>query len=392
MTSVNNVGTHVPALVVRRVLAAEDHPGALFDSGSDVVLHPGLLALSDQRADVGRLVGGIADLQARHHVGQRVDNLIAAPLADQDAGLSYAGLPVVHQACGLQFPDRLTDVGVVENDRRRLAAELEAHPLELLTAQRGDAASDRTGPGERHLVHTGMAHQRLAHIGAAGKDGHHPFGQVQLLDHLGQPQSVQRCFGRGFDDDRAAGDQRGYQLGHDQELRHVPWHDRRDHPDRGPVQVHFAEHAVAPFGPGKVAGDPQGEVDHRHRRGSLAQPAETARRAHLVGDQVGHLVEVAAVDGRELLDLAHAFLRAEPRPRSMVEGVPSGGNRVVDVRGRRRGNVANRTFGVRGDDRKALIGGRLTPLPADEKLVVATVVTGFRHKARPLKRRWQLRY
>jgi hypothetical protein len=26
-----------------------------------------------------------------------------------------------------------------------------------------------------------------------------------------------------------------------------------------------------------------------------------------------------------------------------------------------------------------LIGGRLTPPPADEKLVVATVVTGFRH-------------
>jgi hypothetical protein len=76
----------------------------------------------------------------------------------------------------------------------------------------------------------------------------------------------------------------------------------------------------------------------------------------------------------------------------MVEGVPSGGNRVIDVRGRGRGNVANRTFGVRGDDRKALIGGRLTPLPTDEKLVVATVVTGFRHKARPLKRRWQLRY
>ena len=120
-------------------------------------------------------------------------------------------------------------------------------------------------------------------------------------------------------------------------------------PDRCAVQVHFAEHAVAALGPREVAGDPQGEVDHRHRCGGLTQPAETARRAHLVGDQVGHLVEVAAVDGRELLDLAHAFLRAEPRPRSMVEGVPSGGNRVVDVRGRRRGNVANRTFGVRGD-------------------------------------------
>jgi hypothetical protein len=76
----------------------------------------------------------------------------------------------------------------------------------------------------------------------------------------------------------------------------------------------------------------------------------------------------------------------------MVEGMPGGGDRVVDVRGSRRRDVTDRTFGVRRDDRQALVGGWLPPLPADEKLVVATVVTGFRHGARPLERRWQLRY
>src|SRR6202035_645223 len=106
---------HVPALSVRRVLAAKDHPGALFHPGPDVVLNPGLLALGNQRPDVGRLVGGIANLQARHHVGQRVDNLIAAPLADQDAGLRHAGLAVVHQARGLQALDRPLDVCVVDD-------------------------------------------------------------------------------------------------------------------------------------------------------------------------------------------------------------------------------------------------------------------------------------
>ena len=34
-------------------------------------------------------------------------------------------------------------------------------------------------PVNDDLVHTGMAHQRLAHLGTAGKNGHHAFGQVQ---------------------------------------------------------------------------------------------------------------------------------------------------------------------------------------------------------------------
>jgi hypothetical protein len=69
----------------------------------------------------------------------------------------------------------------------------------------------------------------------------------------------------------------------------------------------------------------------------------------------------------------------------VVEGLARGGNRAVDIRGRRRGNITDRTFGVRGDDRQALLGGRLAPSSSDEKLVVATVVTGFRHGVPPLK-------
>ena len=55
------------------------------------------------------------------------------------------------------------------------------------------------------------------------------------------------------------------------------------------------------------------------------------------------------------------------------------GDRGVDVCGSRRRNIADRLFGMRGDDRQPLLGGRLAPVPSDEKLVVATVVKGFRH-------------
>jgi hypothetical protein len=63
----------------------------------------------------------------------------------------------------------------------------------------------------------------------------------------------------------------------------------------------------------------------------------------------------------------------------VVEGVSRSGDRGVDVRGSCSGNVADGLSGVWGDDRQALISGRLAPVSPDEKLVVATVVTGFRH-------------
>ena len=170
----------------------------------------------------------------------------------------------------------------------------------------------------------------------AGDHRHHAFGQVDLLDHLGQPQSVQGCFGRRLDDDGAAGDQGGNQLGHDQELGHVPRHDRADHADRGPAQVHFAEHALATLHPGELAGGGQCQMHHRRRAGRLSEPAETARRTHFRGDQVGHLVDVAGVDRGELLDLLIRSLRLQPRPRTVVEGVPGGGDGRVDILGDRR--------------------------------------------------------
>ena len=76
----------------------------------------------------------------------------------------------------------------------------------------------------------------------------------------------------------------------------------------------------------------------------------------------------------------------------MVEGLARGGDRAVDIRGSRRRDVADRIFRMRGDDRQPLIGGRLAPVTSNEKLLVATVVEGFRHWGTTFKRPQQLRY
>ena len=66
---------------------------------------------------------------------------------------------------------RVVEVGVVEDDRRRLAAELEGAALELLAAERADAlARPRCEPVKLTLSMPGWRHEVLADLAAGGHD------------------------------------------------------------------------------------------------------------------------------------------------------------------------------------------------------------------------------
>src|SRR5215471_15893220 len=133
-------GLHVPALLEtgRPTVAAHRDLGAFLLAQRDVLLDPLLLAFRHQRADLGRIVLWVTDRERAHH-------LVVTVAAGEDARLRDAGLPVVHQRSELQPLDRSGQVGVVEDDRGRLAAELEADPLQLLTADRRDASTGGGG-------------------------------------------------------------------------------------------------------------------------------------------------------------------------------------------------------------------------------------------------------
>ena len=73
----------------------------------------------------------VADLHARASAAASAStDLVVARPRREDAGLRDAGLAVVHDAAGSSAGDRAVDVGVVEHDRRRLAAELERAALQ----------------------------------------------------------------------------------------------------------------------------------------------------------------------------------------------------------------------------------------------------------------------
>ncbi len=144
--------------------------------------------------------------------------------------------------------------------------------------------------------------------------------------------------------------------------------------------MYLAEHALAAFRPGKVTRGSQRQVYERHRGRCLAQPAEAARRPHLVGDQVGHLVEVTAVDRGELFDLGHPIGMGHAWPGAVVEGVPRGGDGGVDVLGSGDLDVADRFFGVWGDHGELLRVGGFAPLAPDEELVIGTMAGILCHR------------
>ena len=341
-----------------------DDAGAFAAARLDVVLDAALLALGDKRSDVGRLVGRVADLQRATSCrpARRRPRRVDASLTRMRVCATQAWPLFIRPA---DF--RPATVLPMSASSRMIAADLPpSSRLTRLSCSPHRAAIRRPTalePVNAILSTPGWRTSASPTSGPPGSTDTTPSGRPDLLDHLGQPQSVQRGFGRGLDDDRAAGDQRRDQLGHDQELRHVPRHDRPDHPDRGPAQMHFAEHTLAAFLPREVAGGGQREVDQRYGGGRLAHPAEAARRPHLVGDEIGHLVGVAGVDPGELFDLGHPVGVAHPRPRAMIERVPCGGDGGVDVLGARDLDMPDRLFGVRRDHGELLRIGGLAPWP-----------------------------
>ena len=206
---------------------------------------------------------------------ERVDDLVVVGAAGEDAGLRDARLAVVHERRELQALHRRGEVGVVEDDRGRLAAELEADALELLTADRGDAATGRGGTGERDLVDA-----RVARRGARRPHGRRarvttPFGMPASSSSSAIRYASSGVSGAGLMTIVQPGQQRRDQLRHRHELRDVPRHDAGDDADR--LVAHddvVAEHAGALLLPRERARDGDERVEHHPRRRRLGEVGE----------------------------------------------------------------------------------------------------------------------
>ena len=146
-------------IVMHTVGSAEEARRAVA-SGVDVVVaqgweaggHLGSTVATLDRADVGVLVERVADAQRRHAPLQLVDDRLVDRLLHEEPRAGAADVALVEVDAVDDPLDRLVERGVVEDDVRRLAAELERQ----LLARAGEPALDRLADlgraGERDLV------------------------------------------------------------------------------------------------------------------------------------------------------------------------------------------------------------------------------------------------
>ncbi len=136
----------------------------------------------DQRALLGARLEAGADLEPGDRGRELLRELVVDPLLDVDPVGADAGLAGVAELARDRALDRGVDVGVVEDDQGRMAAELHADLLDRVGALLEQDLADLGRAGERQLAHGIVAGQLAADLpGTAGDDVEHALGDAGAL-------------------------------------------------------------------------------------------------------------------------------------------------------------------------------------------------------------------
>ena len=214
-------------------LAAGDELGALLLAEPDVLLDGVALRRAHQRAHAGRHVHGVADLDALDAGDHLLDELVVDLLVHQHARPGLADLALVHEGAEERAEGGGVEVGVVEDDVGRLAAELERDLLQGAGAELHDAAADLGRAGEGDLADVGMGRELLAGRAArTADDVDHAGGHAGLGADLAEHERRDRRHRRRLQHDAVAGRERGRDLPRRHDEREVPRRDAGADADR----------------------------------------------------------------------------------------------------------------------------------------------------------------
>src|SRR5262245_8942738 len=115
----------------------------------------------------------------------------------------------------------------------------------------------------------------LTDLTSGRNDADDALGDPRLFEPLSPEERIDRRLGRRLDDDGASREQRGRELRHGHELRHVPRHDRADDADTFAADDDVtAEHTRPRLFPRVLATDLEKRVEHHPWRGALRQLRE----------------------------------------------------------------------------------------------------------------------
>src|SRR5579859_2131932 len=103
------------------------------------------LLLVDHWSDGDRWIARITVFERLHVSNEAIDELIVNTRVHDDPVRAHANLALMEKTADDGRPYRMFQVGIVEDNERRVAAELQRHPLELrsLHRERTDMSAHR---------------------------------------------------------------------------------------------------------------------------------------------------------------------------------------------------------------------------------------------------------
>ncbi len=180
-------GAGVPVAGTGRRAAAEE-TGAVDEGG-----HRRPMLGRDQRAHLGGRILGVTYSQPGGGIHEQPDEPVVDRALDQDPGAGAAVLPGIPEDSARSRRRRPLQVAVLEDDVRRLAAQLQGDPLDPVRSTAHDLPADLGRPGEADLGDVGVLDQAIAHH-PPGAHHHvdHPLGDARLEYELREAQRRQR--------------------------------------------------------------------------------------------------------------------------------------------------------------------------------------------------------
>ncbi len=265
-----------------------------------------------------------------------------------------------------QGADERLDVGIVEDDDRRLAAQFEVHALEGVGRVPRDELAGVHVTGDRHHRHLGVTDQRVASgLSLAGHDVEHAVGE-DVRGDLGELERRERRQLARLQDEGVAGGEGRAQLPDGHVERVVPRGDADAHAERvaaqhGGVVLQVLAGRLGLHGAGGtreeaevVDSQVELEVDDRHRLADVDH-LQTLELVQVGLDGVGQ--------GEQLL---RAFPGSRPTPR--LERGGGGGDGGVGVGGAARSHLLDDLPGRRVDHVVRCPVPGVAPLSPDEVL------------------------
>ena len=187
----------------------------------------------DDRAHLALRIEAVADANLLRALDEPLDETIVERAFENEPRSGRADLSRVGEDAEERVVDRRLEIGVGEDDVRRLAAELERDLLQVRRRVVHDAASGLRAAGERDLVDELARGERVADDRAGSEHDVDDAGRkLELLEDRRQADRRERRQLRGLEDADVARRERRRELPHGHEQRIVPRNDLPADADR----------------------------------------------------------------------------------------------------------------------------------------------------------------